>query len=327
MVSRHTLTMRAGRSERSLRTQSKRRRGNLLFVLLMLITYGCNPASPSPTTAPVPEATQPTDAPTPAPDYVSRICNAQYQLGLLDSLRVVQLVDGKFEEGSPGGADFVSVTVTDFIARGDLNSDGVDEVAALVAENYGGSGVFVFLVAYADVNGQLVYQTASLADDRPMLNALSIEGGEIFLDSITHGADDPFCCPALRNERHYRLTNNQLEMTDYVTFTPDGRPRTITIETPAHGAEVFSSVQIKGSVAIAPFENNLTYRIFDVGGVELSAGAVAVIAADLGAPGTFDSVINLGGLLSGATIRVEIQDISAADGSLFAMDSVELVVK
>jgi hypothetical protein len=54
---------------------------------------------------------------------------------------------------------------------------------------------------------------------------------------------------------------------------------------------------------------------------------VAVIAPDLGAPGTFDTTINIGGLLSGSVIRIEIQDISAADGSLLAMDSVELVVK
>ena len=116
-------------------------------------------------------------------------------------------------------------------------------------------------------------------------------------------------------------------MTDYTTFTPDGKPRTITIESPANGTEVFSSVQIKGHVAIAPFENNLAYSIYDVSGVELSAGAITVTAPDLGAPGTFDAVIPLGNILSGAVITIEVQDISAADGSLLAMDSVELVVK
>jgi hypothetical protein len=35
----------------------------------------------------------------------------------------------------------------------------------------------------------------------------------------------------------------------------------------------------------------------------------------------------LGNILSGAVIKLEVQDVSAADGSLFAMDSVELVVK
>jgi hypothetical protein len=209
-----------------------------------------------------------------------------------------------------------------------LNADGLDELVALISENYGGTGVFVFLVVYGNVNGALSFRTSTIVDDRPQLNALSVENNEIFLDATIHGFEEPLCCPTLRTTRHYRLAESgQLEMTDYTTFTPDGRPRTITIESPADGEEVFSSVQIKGSVAIAPFENNLTYSIEDFGGVELSRGAISVSAPDLGAPGTFDAVIPLGNILTGALIRIEVQDISAADGSLFGMDSVELVVK
>ena len=127
--------------------------------------------------------------------------------------------------------------------------------------------------------------------------------------------------------RHYRWVDNQLDRTDFTTFTPAGDPRTITIESPAHGTEIFTSVPIKGNVAIAPFENNLVYRIFDISGIELSAGAIAVSAPEPGAPGTFDVIIPLGDILSGAIIQIEVQDLSAADGSLLAMDSVELVVK
>lgn len=322
MVSRYSITPWRCKERREVS-----RRSNLLVTFLILFLIGCTPASPAGTVVPTLSATQPPDTPTPAPDYVSRIRHAQYQLGLSDSLRIVQLTDGKFESGAPGDADFTSVSVMDFVARGDLTGDGVDEIVATIAENYGGTGVFVFVVVYADVNEELVFQTSTLVDDRPAINALSVENGEVFLDAVTHGTEDPLCCPTLRNERHYRVINNQLQMTDYVTFTPDGKPRTLTIESPVNGAETFSSVPIKGTVAIAPFENNLTYRIYDLGGVELSVGAIPVTAADLGAPGTFDTVILLGNILSGSVIRIEVQDVSAADGSLFAMDSVELVVK
>ena len=61
--------------------------------------------------------------------------------------------------------------------------------------------------------------------------------------------------------------------------------------------------------------------------VQLYRGAIQVTAPDLGAPGTFDATIPLGNILSTAVIVLEVQDISAADGSLLAMDSVELVVK
>ncbi len=309
------------------RSDQRERRGNLLLIFILLFLIGCTPASPAGTVAPAPEATLSPEIPTPAPDHVEPIRNAQYQLGFTDSLQIVQLVDGDFQRGDAASADYVEVRVSDFIALGDLNNDGVNESAAIVSENYGGTGVFTFLALYVNQNAQPVFLTSVFIDDRPAIDGLGIENGEVFLSATTHDADDPFCCPTLRTERHYRLLNNQLEMTDYVTFTPDGRPRTITIESPANGGEVFSSVQVRGSVAIAPFENNLTYRIYDVGGVELAVGAIAVTAADLGAPGTFDEVISLGNILSGAAIRIEIQDISAADGSLLAMDSVELVVK
>ncbi len=304
-----------------------------IILLLTIFLFGCSSASPSSTLAPASEiptlpATATVAPPTVVPDYVTRIRNVQYQLGIADALRVVQLVDGEFKQGTVGGADYVFVNVTDFVAAGDLNNDGAKEYAALIAENYGGTGVFVFLAIFADVNGELVFQTSTMMDDRPLLNALSIENGEIFLDAVIHAADDPFCCPTLRTTRHYRLvTDNHLDMTDYTTFTPDGKPRTITITTPTNDTESYSSIQFKGSVAIAPFENNLTYRIYDLVGVELSIGSITVTASELGGPGTFDSIIELGNILSGSVVRVEIQDISAADGSLLAMDSVELVVK
>jgi len=264
---------------------------------------------------------------TPAPDYVTRVRNAKYQLGFVDSLRVVQLTDGKFEQGTLGGEDYVSVTVTDLIAHGDLNGDGSDEYAAVIAENYSGSGVFTFLAVFEDVKGELVFRTSSYIGDRPQLNELSIKNQKIFLDAVVQKPDDPMCCPTLHTTRHYRLVNNYLTMTDYVTFTPDGQPRMISIESPAAGTEVFSTVPIKGSVTVAPFENNLVYHIYDTGGVDLAIGSITVDAPDLGGPGTFDQTIMLGNVLSGTVIRIQLQDVNAQDGSLISMDSIELVVK
>jgi len=334
MVSPNSLNLRAERSEPARRAQTKRGHQSNLLLLFLIFLYGCSSASrsASPTPVAVAESTltptpSPTQTQTAVPGFVLKIRNAGYQLGLTDALRVVQLTDGKFEQGAPGDNDFASIFVTDFIARGDLDGDEVNEVAALVAENYGGTGVFVFLAVYADVAGTPVFQTSILVDDRPQLNAISIEDNEIFLDTTTHGFEDPLCCPTLKTTRHYRLADGQLDMTDYTTFTPDGKPRTITISSPTPGTEVYRSIQIKGSVAIAPFENNLVYRIYDLGSVELAAGAISVSAPNPGAPGTFDAIIPLGNILSRAVIRLEVQDLNAADGSLFAMDSVELVVK
>lgn len=298
------------------------------ILIVCLFLASCRSfASEAPTPDSVIEATQPADTATPVPDYVNELRNSEYQLGASNTPRTVQLKDGRFEEGVAGSTDYVSVAVTDLVAAGDLNSDGVGEVAALISENYGGSGVFVFLAVYTEEGGKLLFQSSILVDDRPQLNKLSIADGQIFLDATIHGSNDPMCCPTLRSTRHYMLANNQLDMTDYVTYTTDGRPRTITIESPADGMQVFNSVQFKGEVAISPFENSLTYRIYDLGGVELAIGSIPVSADGTGGTGTFDNAISLGNILSGAVIRIELQDINADDGSLYAMDSVQLVVQ
>ena len=297
----------------------------LIAVLFMSSCRSFDSSSPTPDT--VSDENPPAETSTPGPAYVNALHTAEYQLGFVDALRIVQLEDGAFEQGVQGSDDFVSVRLTNFTAKGDLNSDGVDEYAALITENYGGDGTFVFLAVFSDVDGGLISQASVYVDDRPLADELSIADGEIYLDVTTHKLDDPTCCPTLHSTRHYQLINSQLDMVDYVTFTPDGRPRTITITSPMNGDAVFKSAQIKGSMAIAPFEKNLVYRIFDVGGVELAIGSITVASPDLGAPGTFDENILLGNVLSGAVIRIEVQDISAEDGSLFAMDSVELVVQ
>lgn len=324
MVSRHPLIHRAERNG----VKTKRWcLGSIVIFLLVVLTSCRSFASSSPTPGSAVEPTPLPETSTPSPDYVTRIRNGEYQLGFMDVPRIVQLTDGRFEQGTSGAEDYISVIVTDFTAHGDLNGDGFDEYAAMVAENYSGTGVFVFLAVFADVNGKLVFQTSVFVDDRPQVNKLSIGSSEIFLDATVHRKDEPMCCPTLKTARHYRLINNQLRTTNYVTFTPDDRPRTIAIESPANGSEVFNSIPIKGSVAIAPFENNLVYRIYDLGGVELAIGSIAVNSNELGGPGTFEQTILLGNILSGALIRIEVQDVNAEDGSLFAMDSVQLVVK
>lgn len=312
-------------------------RSLISLCVLLIFIIGCRPATPPPAAASLDQTQTAPDStidsptrpanPTPMSDQVVEIRNAQYVLGAADTLQTVQLTDGNFEQGTPGSDDFMSILVTDFVTIGDLNGDSAEEAVALISENYGGTGVFVFLTVYAKVDGTWTFQNSTMVDDRPQLQALSIENQQIFLDAVIHGPDEPMCCPTLRTTRHYRFIDNQLDMIDYTTFTPDGKPRTITIEAPADGSEVFSSVPIKGSVTIAPFENNLVYKIFDISGIELSVGAITVSAPELGAPGTFETIIPLGRVLSDTIIRVEVQDISAADGSLLAMDSVELVVK
>jgi hypothetical protein len=250
------------------------------------------------------------------------VLNSLYQLGSSYQIRSVQLVDGHYQQGNREDPDYISVFVTNYMALGDLDDDGRDEIVALITENYGGTGSFVFLSVFTYQQNTSQFLTSIFLDDRPMIEALSVDAGMIVVQATVHDINDPMCCPTLFTNRAYRLIGSNLVLREFSTKTPTGLPRLINIELPAEGTGVSGSVRVSGRVSIAPFENTLVYRLFDMGGVELSAGPIMVEAPELGAPGTFNKVIDLGNILTNTTIRIEIQDTSAADGSLFAMDSV-----
>lgn len=300
-----------------------------LWACSVLVTPIADQAAPEPAT---PTTAFPTPVqPTPLPDMPGispgQVRNSEYQLGFLDQIRRVRLTDGRYEQGSPGEAEFVSVFVTDFIARGDLNGDGEDEAVAIVAENYGGSGTFVFLAVYQYLNEEAVFLASIFLDDRPLINSLAVEKGEIFVDAVIHSADDPMCCPTLPTNRHYRLNGLNLILIDYSTMTPSGELRQITIEAPVDTAQVSGIIRLLGNITVMPFENNLVYRVYDLGGVELSAGPIPVESTGPGAPGKFEKAVDLGNILTNTTVRLAVEDRSAADDSLLAMDSIFLQIR
>jgi len=301
----------------------------LLGACTMFRTPTPDPPTPLPATATLAIPTP--VVPTPLPDAPgigpTQVRNSLYQLGFSDQIRSVQLENGQYQEGTLSGADYVSVTVTDFVVRGDLNGDGENEAVAIIAENYGGSGTFVFLVVYQFINDEAVFLTSIFLDDRPLINNLAVEDGEIFVDVVIHAKDDPMCCPTKAITRHYLLNGVNLILTSYSTQTPAGEPRVIIIEEPVNTAQVSGIVRLRGNITITFSEMNLIYRIYDLGGVELSAGPVDVDAPDPGAPGTFEKAVDLGSILTDTTIRIEVQGINKADNSLFAMDSVLLQVR
>ena len=157
-----------------------------LILLLLLFFIGCRPATPPPaamtqppgTPDPPNGSTASPATPTVVPDEVEEIRNAQYQLGASDTLEIVQLTDGSFEQGTPGSEDFISVSVTDFVALGDLNADGTEEAAALISENYGGTGVFVPKSAVYNDQATQSYRAFVIVDGVAKLRVLQLGGEE-----------------------------------------------------------------------------------------------------------------------------------------------------
>ncbi len=241
-----------------------------------------------------------------------------------DAHQSVKLTDGEYKSGNdPTATGFAQVKlVNEPMAFGDLNGDGQGDAAALLAENYGGTGVFVSLLAIVNSGGQPVQAGAVMIDDRPKVNLLTIQDHLILLAGDIHGPDDPGCCAALPVSDVFGLSKGGLVLRQQASTAQDGTQRVIKITTPKEGAEVpASGLHVAGTYSVAPFENTLTYRIFDQMQNTIAAGTLP--ATD----GAFDGSIDLTGVPAGVLIRLEIADLSAANGATLAMDSVELMIK
>lgn len=127
----------------------------------------------------------------------------------------VQLTDGAYE-GEPfveGGASRPRVAFIEPYAFGDLNGDGVDDAVVLLVENSGGSGVFVYLAAVLNRDGEPENVDTQLLGDRAQIQSLTVSDGQISVTMVTHGPNDPFCCPTQEVEQIYELQEDKLLQT------------------------------------------------------------------------------------------------------------------
>lgn len=154
------------------------------------------------------EGTPAAKGPAEGPLTETALKNATYQ-DIYDE--PVTLTDGKYE-GEPfveGGASRPTVTYID-ATWGDLNDDGADDAVVYMAENSGGSGVFIYLAVMVEQDGQPVNVATTLLGDRTNIDDLKIENGEIVVKILTHGPDDPMCCPTQNVIKKFALQGDQL---------------------------------------------------------------------------------------------------------------------
>jgi hypothetical protein len=236
----------------------------------------------------------------------------------------VQLTGGKFESDDANAPLTVELLPQTVVA--DLNGDGQTDVAALVAENGGGSGTFVYLEAFLATADGFTQSDPVLIDDRPQIQSFSVTEGKIVLEALIHGENDPMASPSLAVNETYTLMQGQLVLTG-LSQTISGTERRIDLDLPTEGSQVETSVEVKGSLPVSPFENNLRYRFYDQNGEILNEGPITVQASDVGQPGSFDVSLTVPAGVSGERIRLEIADISAKDGSPICLASVDLNVK
>ena len=162
---------------------------SFLAILILLFSYGC---SEKPSLS------------------LEMLKNIEYK-GIYD--KPVKLTDGTYE-GEPfveGGSSRESVHFVDSLTRfGDLNGDGINDAIVILLENSGGSGVFIYMAVVLSQDEKAINVATKSLSDRTQIESISINSKEIVLTLLTHGPDDPMCCPSQKEIKKYELEDGVL---------------------------------------------------------------------------------------------------------------------
>lgn len=296
-----------------------------LFIAILLVGFlsGCHVFFP---TAAGPEADG-TDTPSAVQPSVDGVTldtfkNLSFYAPALE--KEVQLNNGKYEAGS--GDSYESLQLLDAAGFGDLNGDGNADAAVLLAENSGGSGVFVYLVALVKQTDGYSQSTPLLIDDRPQVDSLTIANNHIRLEAKVHGLADSMANPTMAVVEEYQLTHSRLTLTNLVS-TISSAERSITISAPSDYAEVESTFTVTGNMPIGPFENSLVYRFYDSAGNLLIEAPLAVESDGVGGPATINAAISVPTATSGSVLIFTLSEQSMANGTDLCLASLNLIVK
>jgi len=136
---------------------------------------------------------------------IEKVRNAEYESHVYRTGKF-RLRNGTYENT----ADGVRIWLSDKVAFGDLNGDGIGDAATVLRSSGGGSGTFYELVAMINQNGIPRQAAVRSLGDRVNVGNLSIRRGKIVVRRTKHAPEDPLCCPSLRVTERYRLNGSRL---------------------------------------------------------------------------------------------------------------------
>ena len=145
-----------------------------------------------------------------APLTRAKIETFTFDLGATSSVEggKVPLVNGGWTDPA-GGSTF---TLHPIHAIGDLDGDGNPDAVAILVEASGGTGSFSYLFALMNRhNAPVQLGEPEWLGDRTVIERLSIDRkGIVTVRYVTHGDDDPACCPTMKIEDRYRVEQGKL---------------------------------------------------------------------------------------------------------------------
>lgn len=135
---------------------------------------------------------------------LDQLRNATYHLpiGFSNTPLAFTLVDGKATlPDLLGTVAFVESPV----GYGDLNGDGLTDAAIILAHNGGGTGDFEYLIPVLAQNGQPEQIGSDFLGDRVKVNNLTITPGQVTVDMLVAGPNEPLCCPTQPVSKTFKI--------------------------------------------------------------------------------------------------------------------------
>jgi heat shock protein HslJ len=124
---------------------------------------------------------------------------------------IVQLVDGIHRQPVvKGSATDLVVMLTNHAVFGDFTGDGAEDAVVVLVSQSGGSGSFYDLIVVRKQGETLSNIARIQLGDRVQIKNLHIDDGEIVVNMLTQGPDDPMCCPTQNASNRYVLESGEL---------------------------------------------------------------------------------------------------------------------
>lgn len=291
-----------------------------LFVSLLslaLLLPACSPShasfqTPTSTAIIASASAAPTSNPTIMPAATDVRANIDFNR--LKNFTYLSLITGAATlengEAQPEGK---TIRLLDLHASGELDSDGQDDLAALIDEKYGGSDN-IDLVVLLNKNNQPVEVAGEPLGDGTQVEALHIEKGQILVDTMAPSpvANDPCCSRFYRLA--YQLSGQKLVVINQSTRSLDGKTRSIEIVPPLPAVISSDSIVIKGKLTTPPVNGKLLYGVIDSNGSEVASGESVIQNSETG---DFSLPVDLSWVTAGP-IRIEVRDVYST-GRVYAV--------
>src|SRR3989344_2933686 len=124
----------------------------------------------------------------------------------------VQLVDGTAStEAAPGPASKITTQYFGNEVRGDLNGDGLEDVAFLFTQNSGGSGTFYYVAAALGSDKGYIGTNAVLLGDRIAPQTTEFRDGEVMVNYADRAPGEPMTAkPSVGVSKYLKILNGAL---------------------------------------------------------------------------------------------------------------------